>query len=482
MRCKFRFQKIRKIVTINEKKIFLKMDTFIQKYVEENFGFSLRPTPSLLKEIRDYQHINHVYIILDDDPTGTQTVHDINVYTSWSIKTLKELFKENSEMAFILTNSRALPQTEAEKLSIEIGANLKKASQESGKSFTVVSRGDSTLRGHFPAEVDSLLDEIGASEAIKLIVPAFFPGGRYTFNDIHYVKEKDQLIPVAETPFAQDKSFGFVSSNLRDWVKEKYGDSNKEILVTSISLEQIRNGTWLDLKNFIDNLAPGTICIINALTDSDLEPIVLATQLSLKPIFFRTAASLVPLLIGQEAKTLLTADDFKTSDNKGNLVVVGSYVPKSTSQLSYLRENANINEVELNVDLLFEYSKKAYIKKLINVLEKFISNDEDVLFYTSRSLRFGTNQIENLAIGKVISDALVNIVKGLKTKPKNIIAKGGITSSDIATKALKIKKARVLGQILPGVPVWETEEKIKYIVFPGNVGEEDALYQAYQKL
>lgn len=458
------------------------MDSFIHKYVKENFGFSLRPTPSLLKEIRDYQHINHVYIILDDDPTGTQTVHDINVYTSWDVKTLKELFNDTDEMAFVLTNSRALPEAEAVSLAKEIGQNLHKAAESFGKSFTIVSRGDSTLRGHFPTEVDSLLDATENKDAIRIIVPAFFPGGRYTFSDIHYVREKDQLIPVAETPFAQDKSFGFVSSNLRDWVKEKYGDSNKEIVVTSISLEQIRNGTWLDLKNYIDNLLPGSICIINALTDSDLEPIVLATQLSLKPIFFRAAASLVPLFIGQESKSLLTTDDFKTSENKGNLVVVGSYVPKSTSQLSYLREKADINEVELNVDLLFEYSKKAYIKKLINVLEKLISNDKDAVLYTSRGLRFGKDQIENLAIGKVISEALVSIVKGLKTKPKNIIAKGGITSSDIATKALKIKKAKVLGQILPGVPVWETEEKIKYIVFPGNVGEEDALYQAYQKL
>jgi len=75
-----------------------------------------------------------------------------------------------------------------------------------------------------------------------------------------------------------------------------------------------------------------------------------------------------------------------------------------------------------------------------------------------------------------ISDALSSIIAQLKIRPAFIIAKGGITSSDVAIKALRVKKARVIGQIRPGIPVWITGPESKfpglpYIIFPGNVGD-----------
>jgi uncharacterized protein YgbK (DUF1537 family) len=67
-----------------------------------------------------------------------------------------------------------------------------------------------------------------------------------------------------------------------------------------------------------------------------------------------------------------------------------------------------------------------------------------------------------------------------------LIAKGGITSSDIATKSLKVKLAMVAGSILPGVPVWKLGEEslfpgMHYVIFPGNVGGDDALSLAVAK-
>ena len=99
----------------------------------------------------------------------------------------------------------------------------------------------------------------------------------------------------------------------------------------------------------------------------------------------------------------------------------------------------------------------------------------------------GNTPSESLAIGNAVSDGLVTIVSKLQSQPSFIIAKGGITSSDVATKGLGIRRAMVLGQAAPGVPVWSIGEEGKfpgmsYVVFPGNVGGEDELAKLVRRL
>jgi uncharacterized protein YgbK (DUF1537 family) len=105
---------------------------------------------------------------------------------------------------------------------------------------------------------------------------------------------------------------------------------------------------------------------------------------------------------------------------------------------------------------------------------------------TSRELITSDDPAESLRIGESISTALVELVQTLQVKPAWLIAKGGITSSDVATKALGIRRAEVLGQILPGVPVWSADAGSKfpdlpYIVFPGNVGTANSLREAVDR-
>jgi uncharacterized protein YgbK (DUF1537 family) len=107
--------------------------------------------------------------------------------------------------------------------------------------------------------------------------------------------------------------------------------------------------------------------------------------------------------------------------------------------------------------------------------------------FTSRTLVTGADAAASLAIGRRISGALVELLKNLAACPRHLIAKGGITSSDLARRGLGVTRARVLGQILPGVPVWELDASAKfpglpYIVFPGNVGDADALKNLVAKL
>lgn len=80
-----------------------------------------------------------------------------------------------------------------------------------------------------------------------------------------------------------------------------------------------------------------------------------------------------------------------------------------------------------------------------------------------------------------------SLVGRLTVTPAFVIAKGGITSSDVGTKALAVKKANVLGQIRPGIPVWQTGEEsrfpsVPYVIFPGNVGDDSTLKEAVEIL
>jgi uncharacterized protein YgbK (DUF1537 family) len=99
----------------------------------------------------------------------------------------------------------------------------------------------------------------------------------------------------------------------------------------------------------------------------------------------------------------------------------------------------------------------------------------------------GKDSKSSLKIGQKISKGLIRIIQRIQISPRYVLAKGGITSSDIATRALNVKKANVLGQILPGVPVWKLGAEsrfpnLAYIVFPGNVGDDHALVDVVRQL
>ena len=110
-----------------------------------------------------------------------------------------------------------------------------------------------------------------------------------------------------------------------------------------------------------------------------------------------------------------------------------------------------------------------------------------MLIYTGRQLVTGKDAQSSLSIGQKVSAGLIAILDKISTRPRYILARGGITSSDVATEGLKVKHAMVSGQILPGVPVWKLGEEsrwpgLAYIVFPGNVGDSNALVVVVERL
>lgn len=231
------------------------------------------PTPysdNVLPYINDHvtRDETPVLVVLDDDPTGTQTCHDIAVLTVWDHKTLCSELTTTTKGFFILTNSRALPPNEARSLITTICENLAKAAKQMGRSLEIVLRGDSTLRGHFPDEPEAVEEVLGQVDS-WILAPFFFQGGRYTIDDVHYVAEGEFLVPASQTPFAADATFGYKSSNLRDYVLEKAGKRFNAEDIFSITLEDIRSGPGRIAEQLL--LAPkGSVIIVNAAAESDM--------------------------------------------------------------------------------------------------------------------------------------------------------------------------------------------------------------------
>src|SRR5690625_4017047 len=139
---------------------------------------------SLLKKLK------YKIIVLDDDPTGTQTVHSVPVYTQFDEHTINEAFLDESQTVYFLTNSRSMTEDETSKLHLYLGATIKKISEIQQKNYIIISRGDSTLRGHYPLEINCLYEANPIYDG-EIIIPAFFEGDRYTYRDIHYLKRED---------------------------------------------------------------------------------------------------------------------------------------------------------------------------------------------------------------------------------------------------------------------------------------------------
>ena len=430
-------------------------------------------------------------VALDDDPTGTQTCHNIIVLTVWDVPTLAAEFSRTEPGGgfFILTNSRALHTEEARELIAEICRNLQTAAKDAGVTFEIVLRSDSTLRGHFPAEPEVVEEVIGQSD-LWILSPFFFQGGRWTIGDIHYVKEGDELVPAGHTPFAQDATFGYSNSNLRDWVVEKTKGRISKDRVKSITIEDVRIGGSEVVAEKLLKFPKGDVVVLNAAAEEDMDIAVLGildAAAQGKKFLFRTGAAFVSSRLGIESIPPLSAQDLgiaRATNPLGGLIIVGSYVPKTTSQVEKLikRRGAQLHTVTLQVRALLESAAagQEMITQSIKEAERHLSKGEDVLVMTSRELVKGKDERESLRIGSTVSKAVLEFANGLKVRPRYVISKGGITSSDMATDWLNMKRATIVGQAAAGVPVWrcDEEEPTKpntLVIWPGNVGTEDTL-------
>ena len=442
---------------------------------------------SLIGEIRSiHEQSGRRLVILDDDPTGTQTVHDVPLLTEWSIPVLKQELQQSNTF-FILTNSRSLPEAKAQALNIEIGQHLKIAAMQVDVEFFVLSRSDSTLRGHYPAEVDALCEGIDYQPDATVMVPYFEAGGRYTIGDTHYVHMGEELVPASQTEFAKDKSFPYSYGYLPKYVEEKTKGRISAGQVYSIDLHTIRTGGPTAVFDKLMRLPDGGVIVLNAAHDRDMAVAVrglLMAQDAGKQYIYRTAASFVSALAGISLQPLLTAQSMRIHTQAGGILLVGSHVQKSTDQLNQALQLPNITAIELEVEKLLESDQyDALIESYSQQIHAALYVQRDVIAYTSRKLIATKDAASSLAINRKVSAAVVELVKKLSIQPKFLIAKGGITANDVATKGLGVRRAMIAGQLQPGIPVWYLGEEAKfphmhYVVYPGNVGTVEGLADA----
>ncbi|MGO5541602.1 four-carbon acid sugar kinase family protein [Blautia sp. HCP3S3_H10_1] len=455
-------------------------------------------------------------VVLDDDPTGVQTVHDVSVYTDWEEESIRKGFQEKESMFFILTNSRSFSVEETTRVHQDIAKRVKKVADELGQDFMIISRGDSTLRGHYPLETRMLAETLMQNEETgkdknnctnigdrnpvtleidgEILCPFFPEGGRYTMDNIHYVKEQDKLIPAGMTEFAKDKTFGYKSSDLTEYVEEKTeGKYHKEDCI-SISLEELNALDVQGIKTKLMSAQNMAKIIVNAVSYADLKVFCAALVLAMKAgkhYMARTAAAFTKVMGRVSDQPLLGRTQLEGDTKNGGIVLIGSHVKKTTDQLNCLKElEGQADFMEFQVNTVFEENGlEKEVERTVKAAEEKILSGRTVVIYTSRQLLAPENMTpeEKLQISVKISNAVTSIIGKLSVKPKFIIAKGGITSSDVGTKALRVKKARVMGQVKKGIPVWMTGEESKfpgmpYIIFPGNVGEVATLKEIVEEL
>lgn len=438
-----------------------------------------------------FNSLDKTCIVVDDDPTGNQTVYDIPLLTKWDVETLIEEFRKRTPVFFLLTNSRSLSQEKSTEIFKTIAKNVLKASEMTDREFVMISRSDSTLRGHF-SEIEVINSSLGIKDRITFIIPVMFEGKRVTVNNTHYILEDDELTPVNETPFASDHTFGYKNADLTKYIEEKTRESIKASDVFTISIEDIRQSSVEQLSTKIQSIPSGSFCIANALHYADLDKVthaLLLVESQEKHITYRTSSSFVPSYIGLKPKNLLEPKELINFGNDtGGLTIVGSYVPKSSAQLNETLKNfAEDTIIEVAVEEILKEKAFSYIKSLSEKINKKLSDGKHVIVFTSRNLITGNDAKTNIDIASKVSQALVHLVNLLEEAPKYLLAKGGITSNDLAIKGLGMQRSTVIGQIEAGIPVWKMGKETKfqdmlYIVFPGNVGDERTLSNIIQKL
>ncbi|MGB6167206.1 MAG: four-carbon acid sugar kinase family protein, partial [Geitlerinemataceae cyanobacterium] len=402
---------------------------------------------------------NPKIIVLDDDPTGSQTVHSCLLLTRWDVDILRIGLADESPICFILTNTRALTPEEATTVTREVCRNLKVALAAEGiEEFLVVSRSDSTLRGHYPIETDAIAEELGPFDA-HFLTPAFFEGGRFTRDSIHYLMVQGVETPVHKTEFARDSVFGYHHSYLPDYVEEKTQGKIPANQVERFLLADIRSGSLDRLMQLHDNCCG----VVDAETQTDLDLFAGDTIEAAsrgKRFLFRSAASLLTSLanLGKQPLAAEAMSQYVRGGKPG-AVIVGSHVKKTTQQLESLLREPNITGIEIDVAQLLNNSGEQRDILLDTTLKKIYTahqNSKTPVIYTSRQELTFPDTETRLQFGAAVSALLMDIVRALPEDIGFLISKGGITSNDVLSTGLALPTARLLGQILAGCSVVRT--------------------------
>lgn len=465
-----------------------------------------------------------ILVVLDDDPTGTQSVADLPVLLEWTEPDLQWAFEQGAPACYVMTNSRSLAPEAAAAVNREVAQRALAVGARLGLRPRFVSRSDSTLRGHFPLETEVLAQVVGADTAHPpdgvLLVPAFPDAGRITVGGVHYAGDRSGYLPVGQTEYAADNTFGYRSSQLREWVLERYAAAAPQQdppEVELLELPTLRTDPEATAAAVL-GLRPGRVLVADSADENDLRllaaAVLAAASAGVRPLI-RCGPPLPRALIGQPRREPLSGNELRQLTTSGpdraggGLIVVGSHVGRTTEQLAALRRrHRDMPVVELPVTPAIPASRPnsaqpasspgaadraalddgRSVDALADQLAAILT-DSDAVLATSRVVVTGDDPQQSLAISREVSRRLVATVHAVleRITPRFVVAKGGITSSDVARHGLEVTRATVRGTLLPGlVSLWQPESGpatgVPYVVFAGNVGDVDALADVVDRL
>lgn len=430
-------------------------------------------------------------VVLDDDPTGSQTVHGCLLLTRWDVATLRVAFADNTPLFFVLTNTRGMDARKAAAVTREVCTNLRTVLHELNDAGTpiqpiLVSRSDSTLRGHYPVETDVIADVLGPFDA-HFLVPAFFEGGRITRDSTHYLIVNGQPVPTDQTEFARDSVFGYTTSYLPAYVEEK---TRGRIMAADVDRFLLRDVRQHSLERLLA-LHGNVCCVVDAEQRSDLDGFcaqLLVAARRGKRFLFRSAASLLTSLADLPPQPVPAEQMHRYVRNgKPGAVIVGSHVNKTTEQLTSLLACPGVAPVEIDVGRI-AVERAALLDSALESVEALHAAGKTPVIYTSRVEKQFSDQQQRLRFGEQVSALLMDVVRRLPQDIGYLISKGGITSNDVLSSGLALATSRVLGQILAGCSVVRCPEDhprfpgLPVVIFPGNVGDASGLATVYRRL
>ena len=439
------------------------------------------------------------FVVIDDDPTGSQTVHDCLLLLKWDYSTLVKGFESESNLFFILANTRSLEENDAKLTIEEICKNLKVviASEKYEGEIIFISRGDSTLRGHNFLEPNAINSCLGPFDA-TFHIPAFIEGKRLTINGSHFVDQ----IPIDQTIFARDKIFGYETSNVKNLLFQK---SKSQINLHDIQnlflsdLEILNNDENNIVFKKIKNLKNNKHVILDVENYSQLKKfsLIIKKLSKQKKYLFRTAASFISSISERKSefcdKRFFSNLRIRTKEKSflPGLVIVGSYVELSTIQLKNLLEISHCEPIELDVFEFFKITssennpdrRNLFKNKFLREIRFSFEQGKTPVLFTSRKFMC-LEYTEQINFYNSLAFFIAELVADLKYEIGYLISKGGITTNVILSNGLNADYVYLEGQILTGISVvtcnLKNGKKLPIVTHPGNIGNKDSLVNIWK--
>jgi uncharacterized protein YgbK (DUF1537 family) len=411
-------------------------------------------------------------VVLDDDPTGTQSASDVEVLLDWDTASIAAALRAGGAV-YLQTNSRAVPPEQAAQLAAVVRDQVASVSRSLGQRVLVVLRGDSTLRGHVFTESDVFAGDDGRI----LFVPAFPGGGRTTIGSVHRALINGVDTPVADTEFARDPVFGYHSSDLVEWTREQ--GHRRAIPVT---LADLRASGGQAVADALAVAAPRELVVPDAATDADVE-LVHAGLISAigagQQVVVRCAAPLAAMCAGRLSRSFLPRP--LHPERPGVLVVCGSHTAAATAQLDRLAAWAGIDPVVIPTDAAFA-DPAAAGRNAAGRARAQLAGGGIAVLATARDRRPSDDTLDH---GAKVMSALIGAATAVKPLVGAVVSKGGITSAEVARTCFAARTAHVRGQVAAGISVWDLGEgagRSIQVIVPGNVGDEDTLVDVMRAL